>query len=103
MTDDPSAQVWLAAFGFQVVAADAPRFLRLKGTRLRGSERVAPPQAREAREIPLGREEFAPVLGGQGREVGVGVPSLVPNTRGDAILAKLCRPPSVMPTNRIRP
>jgi hypothetical protein len=29
---------------------------------------MAPPQAREAREVAVGRDEFAPVLDGQGRD-----------------------------------
>jgi hypothetical protein len=38
---------------------------------LRGGERVAPPQAREAREVAVGRDEFAPMLDGQRRDVGI--------------------------------
>jgi hypothetical protein len=32
---------------------------------------MAPPQARKAREIAVGRDEFAAVLDGQGRDIGI--------------------------------
>ncbi len=38
----------------------------------RGGQGVAPAQASKAREVAVGRHEFAPVLDGQGGDVGVG-------------------------------
>ena len=41
------------------------------GRPLRGGEGMAPPQARKAREVAVGRDELASVLDGQGRDVGI--------------------------------
>jgi hypothetical protein len=56
---------------FQVIVPRPATLLPPDGRLLRGGERVAPPEAREAREVAVGRDEFAPVLDGEGRDVGI--------------------------------